>query len=103
MPQDLIKIKSQEHIPKYIIPYEIQACLLEAKEGCGYRPTRRKDMNVSKRGYYMTGMGDPETGEVKIIFIITHNVIIALTREGCLRHEFFSQGFKLKIHQELHA
>jgi len=42
MPQDLIKIKSQEHIPKYIIPYESQACLLEAKEGCGHRPTRRK-------------------------------------------------------------
>lgn len=54
-------------------------------------------------GYYMTGMGDPETEEVKIIFIIMHNVIIALTREGCLRHEFLVQGFKLKIHQELHA
>ena len=48
-------------------------------------------------------MGDPETEEVKIISIIMHNVIIALTREGSLRHEFLVQGFRLKIHQELHA
>lgn len=50
----------------------------------------------------MTGMGDPETEQGKIVSIIMHNVIIALMREGCLRHEFLVQGFKLKIYQELH-
>lgn len=44
----------------------------------------------------MTGMGDPETEQVKIVSIIMHNVIIALMREGWLRH--LVQGFKLKIY-----
>lgn len=50
----------------------------------------------------MTGMGDPETEEVKIVSTIMHNVIIALMREGCLIHEFLVQGFKLNIYQALH-
>ena len=48
MPQDLIKI-SQECIPKYIVPCESQAYLLEAKEGCGYRITRRKVLTFPRR------------------------------------------------------
>ena len=49
MPQDLIKIKSQECIPKYIVPDESQAYLLEAKEGCGYRTARRKVLTFPRR------------------------------------------------------
>ena len=37
MPQDLIKIKSQEHIPKYIIPYE--------KSGLYWRDLESKSVN----------------------------------------------------------
>lgn len=58
------KNKSQEHIPKYIIPYEIQVSVGVQRKGVATDlPEGRHER--FQGGYYMTGMGDPETGEVK--------------------------------------
>ena len=48
MPQDLIKIKSQEHIPKYIIPYEKSGLSVGDKGRVWLQTYQKEGMNVSK-------------------------------------------------------